>query len=69
MQAIRKSPVATSPAVAVELVGKPDLYGTHLRSSHTWLIEAKAARRLYKPKRTKVVAQLAAGGLALGAVH
>jgi len=46
--------------------GQPDLVGFHSRSPETWLVEAKAARRIGKPELSKGAAQLSAGGLMTG---
>jgi len=46
--------------------GQPDLVGFHWRSPRTWLVEAKAARRLGKPELSKGVSQLSAIGMMNG---
>ncbi len=46
--------------------GQPDLVGFHRKSARTWLIEAKAARRLGKPELAKDVIQLCQPGGGLG---
>jgi hypothetical protein len=62
-------PPGADPVAWAELAGKPDLFGVHSLHPKTWLIEAKAARRLYKPKLTKGTEQLVAGGQAHGGAH
>lgn len=46
--------------------GQPDLVGYHWQSPETWLVEAKAARRLGKPELSKGASQLCAAGLMVG---
>jgi hypothetical protein len=46
--------------------GQPDLVGYHWQSTETWLIEAKAARRLGKHELPKGASQLCATGLMVG---
>jgi hypothetical protein len=46
--------------------GQPDLVGYHWQSPETWLIEAKAARRLGKPELSKGASQLCTAGLMVG---
>jgi hypothetical protein len=46
--------------------GQPDLVGFHVQSPKTWLVEAKAARRLGKFELSKGVGQLSATGLMTG---
>jgi hypothetical protein len=62
-------PPGADPDAWAALAGKPDLFGLHSQHPQTWLIEAKAARRLHKPKLTKGAQQLIAGGHAHGSSH
>jgi hypothetical protein len=62
-------PPGADPVAWDGLASKPDLFGLHSQHPRTWLIEAKAARKLYKPKLTKGTAQLEAGGRAHGGAH
>jgi hypothetical protein len=62
-------PPGADPVSWAALAGKPDLFGLHSRHPRTWLVEAKAARRLHKSKLTKGAQQLIAGGQAHGGAH
>ena len=46
--------------------GQPDLVGFHWRLPQTWLVEAKAARRIGKPELSKGASQLSSIGLMSG---